>query len=218
MSLNATLTDFAREMDAIALAEPIILGDWSAKVGTGGLDLTDPLATLPINRAASDLIAPVGGARALGRVLTTGTGATATALTNGEVSLANVTSQGSPRAKWFRVTTGALQGTWEVRRWLSSTEAVIYAPLFTGSASVNWELRDRVVIRLSATATAFHLHIPSASDNITTFGEIGVFGRVLYAPSRPSLVGQPFLLALAHHPAKVKASDVTLNHYLAVQR
>ena len=219
MTIAAALTNVARDFDALSLTQTMVFGDWSYKVGTGGLDLGDPLEVLPVDVAAVDLIAPVGGLRPLGRVLLSGTGATATATGINEVTITGMADlAGTARRRWLYVASGPLAGTWDVRRYLSDTSLVVFCPLFTGTASVDWELREKVVIPVSDTAAAYHTRIAKEELNDNTFGEIAIFGRVLFAPSQQPLVGLAFMLALAHHPAKVKHDTKVLNHYIAVQR
>ena len=218
MTISAALTNYARDLDALALTQTMVLGDWSYKVGTGGLT-GDPLVVLPVDTNAADLIAPVGGFRPLGRVLLSGAGATATAGVNGEVTITGMAGlTGSARQRWVYVASGPMTGTWQVRRFVSPTSLVVFNPLFTGSTSISWELREKVVMPVSDTAAAYHAHINKDELNTTTFGEIAIFGRVLFAPSQQPLVGLTFMLALAHHPAKIKHVNNVINHYIAVQR
>lgn len=218
MAISAALTDYARELDALSLTQTMVLGDWSYSVGTGGLDV-DPLEVLPVNTAAVGLIAPVGGKRPLGRVRLSGVGATATATTNGEVVVTGMAGlSGSPRLRWLSVASGPLAGTWMVTRYVDTTSLVLFNPLFSGTATIAWELRDKVVMPVSSTASAYHAHLAAADLNGNTFGEVAIFGRVLFAPSQQPLVGLAFMLAIAHHPAKIKHSDKVLNHYITVQR
>lgn len=217
--ISASLADYARDLDALGLTQTMVLGDWSYKVGTGGLDVGDPLLVLPVNPAASDLIAPVGGTRPLGRVRLSGTGAVATATTNGEVVITGMAGlSGSSQRRWVSVATGPMAGTWLVTKIVSPTSCAVFNPLFTGSATIAWELREKVLMQVSDTAAAYHAHLAAGDLNGNTFGEVAIFGRVLFAPSQQPLVGLSFVLAIAHHPAKVKHSGKVLNHYVAVQR
>lgn len=209
---SAVLTSYGRELDALSLTQPVLFGDWSYKVGTGGL-LT------PVDPDLTDLVTPVG-AGFLGQVLTSGSTATATATTNGNVLVSGLVGMaGSPLGKWLCVATGALAGTWAVRSIPNSTSLVVYNPLFTGTAAVpTWEVRSKVAMQVSATASAFFVHLPKAVLSGIALGEVGIFGRILHAPAQAPLVGQQFLYAVAHHPAKYKHLDSVVNQYVTVQR
>lgn len=65
-------------------------------------------------------------------------------------------------------------------------------------------------------ALAFRVEVPIGSLSFE-MGEVGIWATVTYSPLQPLLVGQRFLLALAHFPAFCKNQRLGLVAYVVVQ-
>jgi len=223
----AYLTDLARMLRARREAEAMVLGDWSFQVGTFGYDTFNPTQALPVDTTLNALVAPVGGSRPLGRVLLSGTGAAVTLTGASAPGFAIVTGLvGMPATaarRWLRLSGSAsptVNGTWFIGRWLDATSVEIQAPLITAddAGPLTWEFRGVVMLRPNPRATDFHGRVvsPDAADGMQ-LSEVGIFGRVLAAPTLPTLVGNSFLYACAHHPARTLFTGATLNCHVCIQ-
>lgn len=224
ISIDAGLTNFARQLQARASAEGVMLGDWSFQVGTDGYDMGTPTLAEDVDPSLQVLGAPVGGSRLLGRALTSGAAATVTVLGDGVLEVSGLVAIPSMiYRRWLSLAGSAdplLNGTWLITAWVSSTTVRIYNPLATsGDSGLAWTLRSSVALSPNPRATAFHARLETIDATVDglTLGEIGIFGRVLRAPSDPGIVGNAFLFATTHHAAIVKTPGVFLTSYVCVQ-
>jgi hypothetical protein len=223
--ISAGLTDYARELVARGLAEAVMLGDWSFQVGTYGFDPLAPDETYDVDFTQQTLTAPVGGTRYLGRVVDSGIGVSvALTATPGILQVNGLPSSTISMAnKWLRLsgsTNPLLNGTWVVGARVSSTSVYISNPMVTtaDAGPLSWELREAVCLRPNPRAIDFHGNIELIdATNGLELGEIGVFCRVLRAPSVPSLVGTGLMFAHAHHPAIAKFAEMSLGQHVCVQ-
>ena len=212
-------------MDALSLTSPIVLGDYSFQVGTGGFDALAPETALPVDPEATGLSTPLDVRRPLGRVVSSGSGASV-ALVDGKVVVSGLT--GIPdRAvgKWLTLSgsaSGDINGTWVINEWVSADTVVLYNPLVEAddAGPLDWEFRTKCTVPVSETATAFHVYLPfpfpELDDN--DLGEVAIFARVIHSPSIPFIAGQELLLCLVHHPSMVKHDENVISHYVCVQR
>ncbi len=225
-SVSAGLTDYARELLARGLAEAVLLGDWSFQVGTYGFDPLNPDEVFDVDFALQALNSPVGGTRYLGRVLDSGFGASvALTATPGFLQVNGLTSSTTSMArKWLRLSGSAnplLNGTWVVSARVSATSILISNPMVTtaDAGPLSWELREAVAMNPNPRAVDYHGNImaPDATVDGLELGEVGIFGRVLRAPSVPLLVGTSILYAHAHHVALAKFAEMQIGYHCCVQ-
>lgn len=224
-SLDAGLTDLARELRVRGETEGVVFGDWHFQVGTDGFDPLNPDQVTPVDYTLQSLSAPLGGDRYLGRVLSSGAAASVTVLSDGLVQIDGLS--GVPESitnKWVRISGSAnanLNGTWIVSERVSATSVLAYNPLADADdlGPLNWELRESCILRPNPRATDFHgrLLAPDATADGQQLGQIGVFCRVLQAPSDPSLIGTTVLFCVAHYPALGKFAEATINYHVCVQ-
>lgn len=203
-----------------------MLGDWSFQVGTYGFDPMDPTDVYDVDFSLQTLTAPVGGTRYLGRVLDSGFGASiALTATPGIVQVNGLTaSTNSMARKWLRISGSGnplVNGTWVVSARVSSTAILISNPMVTAidAGPLSWELREAVCLNPNPRAIDFHGNIeaPDATVDGLELGEIGIFCRVLRAPSVPGLVGTTVMFAHANHPAIAKFAEMYLGQHVCVQ-
>lgn len=225
ISIDAGLTDFARQLQARANAEGVMLGDWSFQVGTDGYDMGTPTLAEDVDPSLQVLGAPAGGSRLLGRALTSGAAASVTLISPGVFEVSGLAAIPSMiYRRWLSISGSAdplLNGTWLITSWVSATTVRIYNPLATAGdvGPLAWTLRSSVALSPNPRATAFHARLEAVDATVDglTLGEIGIFGRVLRAPSDPGIVGNAFLFATTHHAAIVKAPGVFLTFFICVQ-
>lgn len=223
--IEAGLTDLAREYQARSEVEGLVVGDWSFQVGTDGFDPLNPSQATPVDYAQQALTAPVGGNRYLGRVLASGSGAAVTVTSGGFIQVSGLASIPTNTGDKWLVISGsadpALNGTWVIGQYVSSTEVVCHNPLATNDdvGPLNWELREAVVLRPNPSAMDLHGRLASTDATVDglELGQVGIFCRVLSAPTDLALVGSSLLWAVAHHPAQNKFSGMVLNHHICVQ-
>lgn len=225
-SLSAGLTDYARELTARGLAEAVLLGDWSWQVGSYGFDPLNPDEVFPVNFALQTLNSPQGGTRYLGRVLSSGVGiSVALTATPGILQVNGLPSSTVSMArKWLRISGSAnplLNGTWVVSRRLTATSIEISNPMVTtaDAGPLSWELREACVMQPNPRALDFHgvLSSPDLTVDEQELGEVGVFCRILRAPSEPGLVGLSVMFAHAHHVALAKSTEMTVGYHICIQ-
>jgi len=224
-SVSAGLTNLGRELRVRGETEALVLGDWTFQVGTDGFDPMNPDEATDVDFSSQVLSAPVGGTRYLGRVLSSGAAASATVLGDGLVQvdgLAGIPVSVSNR--WIRLSGSAdpfVNGTWVLSQFLSPTSVIIYNPLMTASdpGPLNWELREACLLRPNIRAIDFHGRVlaPDATVDNQELGQVGVFARVIKAPTVPSLLGLNILFAVAHHPAIAKFEEMAINYHICVQ-
>ena len=224
--ISAGLTDYARELIARGLAEAVMLGDWSFQVGTYGYKPLFPDEVFPVDFSLQSLTAPVGGTRLLGRVLDNGFGASvALTATPGFLQVNGLTASTISMAdKWLVIsgsTNPLLNGTWVVSARVSSTSILISNPMVTvaDAGPLSWQLREAVCLNPNPRAIDFqgHLDSPDVTIDGLQLGEVGIFGRVLRAPSVPGLVGTSLMFAHANHPAIAKFAEMDLTHHVCTQ-
>lgn len=225
-SISAGLTDLAREYRARAETEGFLLGDWSFQVGTDGFDPVSPDEATDVDFSLQALGSPVGGTRYLGRVLSSGAGATVTPVPNsgGLVTVTGLTGIPNSIAKrWLRISGSAdpnANGTWVISSFNSTTSVDISNPLLDAAdAGLNWELREACILNPNDKAVDFHgrLEAPDATVDDQQLGEIGIFCRILSAPTDPSLIGTTLLFANSHTPAFAKMAEMTVGYHICVQ-
>jgi hypothetical protein len=222
--IDAGLTDFARQLQSRACAEGVMLGDWSFQVGTDGYDLGTPTLALDVDPSLQVLGAPVGGSRLLGRALASGAAAAVSVVGQGILEVSGLAAIPSMvHRRWLSLSGSAdplLNGTWLITSWISANTVRIYNPLASAgdAGPLAWTLRSSVALSPNPRATAFHgkLDTTDVTDGLI-LGEIGIFGRVLRAPSDPGIVGNAFLFATTHHAAIVKTPGVFLTYFICVQ-
>jgi hypothetical protein len=223
--LSALKTDLARKMEARAVAEGVALGDWSFQVGTGGYNPASPDQVTVADPSLQVLVAAVGGSRPLGRLVASGAGAVLTPSGVGTVVVTGLSGipDWSP-LNWIRVTGSGdanANGTWVIRRWISATSVEIENPLQTvlDAGPRNWEFRQACVGRPNARASSFFARLlkNDATSDGHEYGEIGIFCRVLRAPTDPPLVGSPVLYCVAHHVGQVKTPDGVIDRHVVCQ-
>lgn len=225
-SISAVLTDYARQLIARGLTEGVVLGDWSFQVGTDGFDSGDPRVAEDVDSSLQVLGAAVGGTRYLGRILSSGFGASA-ALTaeagviqiNGLAGIPNAISK-----RWLRVSgagSANLNGVWNIREWVSATSVRVNAPLVTAldAGPLGWEFREACMLQPNNKAVSFHGRLlrNDATVDGQELGELGIFCRVIRAPGSPGLLGDSLLFANAHHPAVTKAAESVISYHCIVQ-
>lgn len=226
-SISAGLTDLAREIRARTETEGFLLGDWNFQVGTDGFEGFDPTLATDVDFSLQALGSPAGGTRFLGRVLASGGAAALTPIANSG-GLVDVTGLvGIPNSinkRWLRISGSGdvnANGTWVISQWISSTQVYIHNPLLTApdAGPLSWELREACVLNPNPRAVDFHgrLEAPDATVDDTELGEVGVFCRILKAPSAPSLLGTTLLFANSHHPAFAKMAEMTVGYHICVQ-
>lgn len=224
--ISAGLTDLARELIARGMAEAVMLGDWSFQVGTYGFNPLLPEETFDVDFTLQALTAPVGGTRLLGRVLDSGFGASvALTATPGLLQVNGLTASTISLAKKWLVISGStnplLNGTWVISGRVSTTAALISNPMVTAldAGPLSWELREAVCLNPNPRAVDFHgtLAAPDGTIDGLQLGEVGIFCRVLRAPSAPFLVGSDVMFAHANHPAIAKFAELRLGHHVCVQ-
>ena len=224
--ISAGLTDLARELIARGLAEAVMLGDWSFQVGTYGFNPLNPAETFDVDFALQALTAPVGGTRYLGIVLDSGFGASvALTATPGLLQVNGLTASTlSVARKWLRISGSAnplLNGTWVISARVSPTSVLISNPMVTtaDAGPLTWELREAVCLNPNPRAIDFQgvLDAPDVTIDGLELGEVGVFCRVLRAPSAPFLVGSDVMFAHANHPAIAKFAEMRIAHHVCVQ-
>jgi hypothetical protein len=225
-SISAGLTDLAREYRARAETEGILLGDWSFQVGTDGFEALNPDVATDVDFSLQVLGTPVGSTRYLGRVIGSGVGAVATPLPNSgdQVTVTGLTGiPNSISKRWLRIFGSAdpnMNGTWVISKFNSATSVDIHNPLLTASDNaLNWELREACILNPNTEAVDFHgrLESPDATVDNLQLGEVGIFCRILKAPSVPGLVGTALLFANSHHPAFAKMDTMTVGYHICVQ-
>lgn len=221
------LTDEARKMEARADAEDITLGDWHWQVGTSGFNGGDPTLATAVDPTLQALVAPVGGTRFLGRVLSSGAGATITHTTGfeGIVQVNGLSAMPSNAAhRWLRLSGSgnpAVNGTWLISKWLSATSVLICAPLVVvnDAGPLNWEFREACIFRPNPRARSFHgrlLDTGDAADGLR-LGEVGIFCRVIRSSFDPGLLGNSLLYSVAHVPARTKVPEGRLSFHCVTQ-
>jgi len=227
-SISAGLTDLAREYRARGEADGgIVIGDWSFQVGTDGYEVLNPDVALDADFGLQALSAPVGGTRYLGRVGTSGAAAAITPTgSDGLVAVSGLAAiPSSINKRWLRIYGSGdpnANGTWVISSWTSATDVVIHNPLLTAADAgpLNWELREACVLNPNPRAIDFHgrLESPDGTVDDMELGEVGVFCRVLNAPSStPGLLGNTLLFARANHPAFAKMAEMTVGYHICVQ-
>ncbi len=222
--LSAMKTDYARELEARGEAEGVELGDWSFQVGDAGFNPADPEDVTDADPSLQALESPVGGSRPLGLLVSSG-GAAALALgSGGVVTVTGLTGMPESSARrWLRFTGSGdpnVNGSWVIRRWLSATSVEIINPLLAApAAGVSWEFRENCVLNPNVRAASFYCRLAPADATVdgTELGEVGIFGRVLRAPTDPALVGAEFLYCVAHMNPVVKVPEMALSRFVTVQ-
>jgi len=224
--ISAGLTDYARDLIARGLAEAVMLGDWSFQVGTYGFLPLFPDQVFPVDFALQSLTAPVGGTRLLGRLLDSGFGASvALTATPGILQVNGLTASTVDTARKWLVISGStnplLNGTWVISGRVSSTSMLISNPMVTtaDAGPLSWQLREAVCLNPNPQAIDFQglLAAPDVTVDGLQLGEVGIFCRVLRAPSVPGLVGTSLMFAHANHPAIAKFTEMALAHHVCVQ-
>jgi hypothetical protein len=226
MSLSAVLTKVARMLSARAYTEGVVLGDWTFQCGSGGFNNLNPFDITEVDPTLQTLLSPIGDQKPLGRVRSSGSGASALNLGNGLVQVEGLV--GIPATPNRHLTiSGAispnLDGTWAIRERIDDTSVVIYAPLVTNAGgSLDWEFRDLCIARPNDKATDFHCRLEAADAVGLEIGEVAVFARLIVAPSSPIFPlpvakGDRFLFAKAHMPPVAKSSEMALNFHVCVQ-
>ena len=225
-SISAGLTDLAREYRARAETEGFLLGDWNFQVGTDGFEVLNPDVATEVDFSLQSLGTPAGSTRYLGRVIGSGVGAVGTPLASsgGQVTVTGLTGIPNSIAKrWLRIFGSAdpnMNGTWVVSQFNSSTSVDISNPLLDAADNaLNWELREACVLGPNPNSVDFHgrLEAPDATVDDLQLGEVGIFCRLLRAPTAPSLVGTALLFANSHHPAFAKMAEMTVGYHICVQ-
>lgn len=224
-ALSAMKTDLARKLDARGVAEGVLLGDWTFQVGTGGYNPASPDQVTAVDPTLQALVAPVGGSRPLGRLVSSGAGASVVAGPTAGTMLVTGLS-GIPVSavmRWLRLTSSGsalVDGTWLIVEWVSATSVVVANPLnFPSAGPANWEFREAVTGRPNERASSFFCRLlkNDATSDGHEYGEIGVFCRVLRAPTDPPLVGSPVLYCVAHHVGMVKTPDGVIDRHVVSQ-
>ena len=225
-SISAGLTDLAREYRARAETEGFLLGDWNFQVGTDGFETLNPDISTDVDFSLQSLGTPAGSTRYLGRVLDSGVGAAATPVADsgGQVTVTGLLNiPNSITKRWLRIFGSAdpnMNGTWVISKFNSSTSIDISNPLLTtAGAALNWELREACILGPNPHSVDFHgrLESPDATVDDLQLGEVGIFCRILRAPSVPGLVGTTLLFANSHHPAFAKMAEMTVGYHICVQ-
>jgi hypothetical protein len=225
MGLPSLLTDRARELQAYGLAEGLVLGDFSFQVGTGGFNLLSPLQPLLPSGSQTALLSPVGGSRPLGLEITSGVGATMSATANpGFWQVTGLTGiVPNPYQKTLVLGGSAdplVVGSWVVAQQLSPTSLLIYNPLATtGATALTWSYRTNAIGLANPRAPSFlaRLPAPEASTDGLLLGEVGIFCRVIRAPSLPLFLGEALLYCVANHAATAKFASQALVRHVCVQ-
>lgn len=224
-SIDAGLTDLGRELRVRGETEGLVFGDWTFRVGTDGFG-PGPTDITPVDFSQQALSAPLGNRRSLGRVLDSGAGtATVTVLSDGFVQVDGLSNiPVSIQNRWLTLSGSAdplINGTWVISEYNSATSVNVYNPLATADEAtpIDWELRENCLIRPNDKAIDFYgrLPAPDAVTDLQELGQVGVFARVIRAPTEPSLVGLSFLFAVAHHPALAKFEELAINYHICVQ-
>jgi hypothetical protein len=225
-AISAVKTNLGRELDARGLTEGVLLGDWSFQLGEGGAVPLDPTSVVPVDPGAQNLVDPVGGARRLGGVISSGSGAAVAAGSEaGHLVVTGLTAMPMGLARrWLVLSEGPLKlnGCWAVVRWLSATSVEIHNPLAKDgvdlpASGLGWELRQRCVQQPNPRAVTFDGRLLAGDDNGVEFSEVGIFCRVIRAPADPSLEGLSLLYCVAHMPPKVKIPEMVANFHVCVQ-
>ncbi len=226
-SVSALLTDYARSLLGRGLAEGVLLGDWHFQVGTGGFEPLSPDVVTEVDPLAQALVSPVGGNRLLGRVLYSGSGASVSLTdTPGIVQVTGVSvSGGVPEVtanRWLCLSGSAsaeTNGTWFIGDYVDYNTVQIANPLMTDADAgpLTWEIREFCMQYPNARSVAFQGVLGAGDANGSDLGEVGIFCRVLRAPTDPSLVGQTLLYAHTHHVACVKVPQSTIAYHVVVQ-
>jgi hypothetical protein len=225
-SISAGLTEYARELRARGEAEGVVMGDWSFQVGTDGFEALNPDTATAVDFTQQALSAAVGGTRYLGRVVSSGAAASTSIISDGHVQINGLSGIAeSITNKWLRISGSAdtaVNGTWIIGQWVSATSVIVYNPLMTAddAGPLSWELREACVLRPNLRAPDFHgrLLAPDATVDGQELGQVGIFGRVIAAPTDPALLGLDVLWAVAHHPAIAKFDEMTVNYHIVIQR
>lgn len=228
-SLSAYLTDLGRKLIARGLTEGVLLGDWSFQVGSDGYDPMDPTQVLEVDPSLQALLSPIGPRLPLGLVIGNGGGASASLTSEPGVIQINGLS-GIPNAvtgKYLSIYGSAdpnLNGTWAIRGWIDATSVTINMPLVTAPSAgpLTWEYRKACLFKPNDSACDFHGRLTEAQAVGTEIAEVGIFCRVLIAPTSPSFplpigVGQQLLFANSHFPPVTKDANTVINFHVCVQ-
>ena len=223
-SISAGKTDYARELHARGDAERILLGDWSFQVGTDGFNPVSPDESTPVDFSQQLLSAPLGAKKPLGRDISTGAAATATVLADGQVQIDGLVGMvPGIKNRWLQITGGGVltNGTWLLTSYLSATSITVYNPLMTADdlGPLTWTLRESCVLFPNDKAVDFfgRLPDPDPTTDGNDLGQVGIFCRILAAPTDPSLIGLDVLFAVAHHGSINKFAEMALNYHICVQ-
>lgn len=226
--VDAMKTDLGRHMDARALAEGVVVADWFFKVGSGGHDTGDPERVEVVDPTLQTMVAAVGSNRYLGLVVSSGSGATVAAGSEaGQLVVSGLSGMSEVNGnRWLRLAGSAntaMNGTWLVSEWLSASSVAIYNPLVESgdlpdAGPMTWELRRRCIQNPNARAAAHYCRIlPGVVAAGTIISEVGVFGRVVRAPSDPSILGTELLYGVAHVAPKIVVPEMTWAMHVCVQ-
>jgi hypothetical protein len=223
--LSAKLTDYARTMLARGVAEGVLLGDWSFQVGTGGFDPLNPDQVTEVDSNLQALVAPVGGRRELGRVLDSGAGASiALTSTPGILQVNGLVLPVVTAPRWLSLSGSAdpnVNGLWFVSGYEGDFSPFMFIsnPLVDApdAGPLNWELREFCMQYPNPRAVDFHGVLGDSDCNGEDLGEVGIFCRVLRAPTDSFLLGQTLMYANCHHVARVKVPESHHGLHVCVQ-
>lgn len=225
-NISALKTDFARQLEARKESEGLVLGDWCFQIGVGGYQPPDPLDIVDVVASSQVLASPEGGMRWLGRVVSSGVGATvALAASPGLLTVSGLSGiPNSAARRWLRLSgfaEGRANGTWFISRWLSATSVEIYNPLVTVDFPVagtgSWEFREACIQYPNPRALAFQCRLLTGDANSVEVSEVGIWARVLVSPVTPSLVNQSVLYCVGHFPPFVKVPEMNANLHVCCQ-